>query len=170
MARDVVDDIVDEWAALRPDLDASPIGAVGRISRLSRLIDKRLAENFQRFGIEDWMYDVLATLYRSGPPYEATPGELVRRTMVTTGAITNRVDRLVDLGFVDRRPSDTDRRSNVVRLTSAGVAKVEEVAPAHLATERDVLRSLSPSAQQALVGSLRRVLVGLGDTTEESKT
>ncbi|MEO1056956.1 MAG: MarR family winged helix-turn-helix transcriptional regulator, partial [Actinomycetota bacterium] len=73
---------------------------------------------------------------------------------------------------VDRRDPARpgDRRSNVVRLTAAGVAKVEEVAPAHLATERDVLSSLSPSAQQALVGSLRRVLVGLGDTTEQSKT
>ena len=85
---------LEQWAAVRPDLDSSPIAVIGRVSRLSRLVDRRLAENFARFGLENWMYDVLATLRRGGPPYELTAGDLVRRTMVTTGAITNRIDRL----------------------------------------------------------------------------
>ena len=167
MARDVVDEIVAEWEAMRPDLDAAPIGMVGRISRLSRLIDRRLGENFARFDIEDRMYDVLATLYRGGPPHAATPGELVQRTMVTTGAITNRVDRLVGLGLVKRCPSESDRRSNVVSLTPEGIAKVEQVAPVHLAVERELSSALSPSAQRALAGSLRRLLVDLGDTATD---
>ena len=91
--QDAVDRIVGQWNAVRPDIDSSPIGVVGR-SRLSRLIDRRLAENFARFGIEAWMYDVLATLRRNGVSYELTAGELVGQSMVTTGAITNRIDRL----------------------------------------------------------------------------
>ena len=102
---------------MRPDLDSSPIGVIGRVSRLSRLVDRRLAENFARFGLENWMYDVLATLRRSGPPHELTAGMLVRRTMVTTGAITNRIDRLAERGLVARDADADDRRKVLVRLT-----------------------------------------------------
>jgi DNA-binding MarR family transcriptional regulator len=161
-ARDAVDRISDQWADVRPDLDVSPMKVIGRISRLSRLIDRRLAENFARFGIEDWMYDVLAALRRSGAPYEVTAGELVRQMMVTTGAITNRVDRLEKRGLVERAGS-TDRRKVVVRLTPAGFDLVEEVAVAHLATERDILDELSPRQQADLVKLLRRTLLSLGD-------
>src|SRR5918994_3935921 len=123
---DAVDRVIAQWDAVRPDLDNSPIGVVGRVSRLSRLIDRRLGENFARFGIENWMYDVLATLRRSGEPYELTAGELVRQTMVTTGAITNRIDRLVERGFVERARTD-DRRKVIVRLTKSGLDLVDEV-------------------------------------------
>ena len=88
---DTVDRITGQWREQRPDLDVSPIEVIGRISRLSRLIDRRLEENFARFDIEAWMYDVLATLRRGGEPYELTAGDLVRQSMVTTGAITNRI-------------------------------------------------------------------------------
>ena len=97
--------------------DVSPIEVIGRVSRLSRLIDRRLAENFARHGLENWMYDVLATLRRSGPPYELMAGELVGQTMVTTGAITNRIDRLEQRGFVERDTAQ-DRRKVIVRLTA----------------------------------------------------
>ena len=103
---------------MRPDVDLSPVAVIGRVSWLSRLVDRRLAENFARFGIEAWMYDVLATLRRSGEPYELTAGDLVRQTMVTTGAITNRIDRLEERGLVERDRTD-DRRKVVVRLTPA---------------------------------------------------
>ena len=86
--QDAVDRIVTQWHTVRPDLDSSPIGVVGRLSRLSRLIDRRLAENFATFGLENWMYDVLATLRRHGEPYELTAGELMSRSMVTTGSPT----------------------------------------------------------------------------------
>ncbi len=135
---------------------------IGRISRLSRLADRRLAENFARFGLENWMYDVLATLRRSGAPYELTAGELVRQTMVTTGAITNRVDRLEQRGLVERVAAD-DRRKVIVRLTAAGLALVDEVSPAHLATEAELLAELTPRQRDDLARLLRLVLLGLGD-------
>jgi DNA-binding MarR family transcriptional regulator len=164
--QDAVDRITSQWNTLRPDLDVSPIAVIGRVSRLSRLVDRRLAENFGRFGIESWMYDVLATLYRSGPPHELTAGELVRQTMVTTGAITNRIDRLEQRGLV-ARAGTADRRKVIVRLTAQGIALVEEVAGAHLATEREILAALSPRQQRELVRLLRTTLLELGDRAED---
>lgn len=159
---DTVDRIIQQWLTQRPTFDISPLAVVGRVSRLSRLIDRRLGENFARHGLENWMYDVLATLWRSGPPYELTAGELVAQTMVTTGAMTNRVDRLAALGLVERRPGQ-DRRTVIVHLTEAGRAKVDEVSETHMATERDILGALSPTQRDQLAGLLKKVLVSLGD-------
>jgi DNA-binding MarR family transcriptional regulator len=162
---DAVDRITSQWHAVRPDLDVSPIGVIGRVSRLSRLVDRRLAENFARHGIESWMYDVLATLRRSGAPYELTAGQLVRQTMVTTGAITNRIDRLEERGLVERARAD-DRRKVIVRLTPAGRALVDEVVGGHLATERDILATLSSRQQRELARLLRTTLLALGDAAD----
>ena len=162
-AQDAVDRIVEQWTALRPDLDSSPIGVIGRVSRLSRLVDRRLAQNFARFGLENWMYDVLATLRRSGPPHELTAGMLVRRTMVTTGAITNRIDRLAERGLVARDADADDRRKVLVRLTDAGLALVDEVAAAHMEVEREILGDLSPRQRADLADLLRVPLLTLGD-------
>jgi DNA-binding MarR family transcriptional regulator len=112
------------------------------------------------------MYDVLATLRRTGSPYELTAGELVRQSMVTTGAITNRVDRLAERGFVERRPG-VDRRTVIVRLTPAGLRLVDEVVLTHMRTEREVLESLSATQQDQLAALLRRTLVALGDVPAE---
>jgi DNA-binding MarR family transcriptional regulator len=159
---DAVDRITGQWNKVRPDVDVSPIQVIGRVSRLSRLVDRRLAENFARHGIESWMYDVLATLRRSGEPYELTAGELVRQTMVTTGAVTNRIDRLEERGLVERTRT-RDRRKVVVRLTEKGLDLVDDVVHGHMATEREILAALSPRQQRELTGLLRSVLVGLGD-------
>jgi DNA-binding MarR family transcriptional regulator len=163
--QDAVDRIVGQWNAVRPDLDSSPIGVIGRASRLSRLIDRRLAENFARFGIEAWMYDVLATLRRTGAPYELTAGELVGQSMVTTGAITNRIDRLEARGLVERTRTD-DRRKVVVRLTPRGLDVVDEVVGGHLLTEREILSSLTLRQQAELAALLRTMLLGLGDDAD----
>jgi DNA-binding MarR family transcriptional regulator len=160
--RDVVDRIVGQWQAERPDLDVSPIAVIGRISRLSRLIDRRLGENFARHGLENWMYDVLATLRRCGPPHELTAGELVGQSMVTTGAITNRIDRLADRGLVERHTAG-DRRKVIVRLTPDGLAVVDAVVESHLATEREILAVLGDRQQRELTRMLRWLLLGLGD-------
>lgn len=160
--RDAVDRITSQWEAVRPDVDVSPINVIGRVSRLSRLIDRRLAENFARYGIENWMYDVMATLRRSGEPYELTAGDLVRQTMVTTGAITNRIDRLEQRGLVERARA-ADRRKVIVRLTRQGLDIVDEVVITHMATEREILSALSPRQQQGLASLLRTTLLGLGD-------
>jgi DNA-binding MarR family transcriptional regulator len=159
---DAVDRIVGQWRIARPDLDVSPVEVIGRISRLSRLIDRRLAENFSRFGLENWMYDMLATLRRSGEPYELSAGELVRQSMVTTGAITNRIDRLEERGLVERTTTD-DRRKVIVRLTPDGLGLVEDVAIAHVATERELLAALTPRQQRELARWLRTLSLALGD-------
>ncbi len=159
---DAVDRITAEWRSVRPDLDVDPIEIVGRVSRLSRLIDRRLAENFARFDIEIWMYDVLATLRRGGEPFELTAGELVRQTMVTTGAITNRIDRLESRGLVERAAA-ADRRKVIVRLTVAGRELVDSVVAEHLAVEESMLAGLSDRQRQSMVAGLRRLLVDLGD-------
>jgi len=159
---DSVDRIVSQWRAVRPDLDSSPIEVVGRVSRLSRLIDRRLAENFARFDLENWMYDVLATLRRGGEPYELTAGQLVTQSMVTTGAITNRIDRLAARGLVERVGA-ADRRKVIVRLTPAGLALVDEVAVAHMATEAELLADLSPRQRHDLANLLHTALLTLDD-------
>ena len=160
--RDAVDRIAGQWHDVRPDVDVSPMAVIGRVSRLSRLIDRRLGENFARFGIEAWMYDVLATLRRQGEPYELTAGDLVRQTMVTTGAITNRIDRLEERGLVQRARTD-DRRKVIVRLTPEGRDLVDRVVGDHMATERHILGPLTRRQEAELARLLRTVLVGLGD-------
>ena len=160
--RDAVDRIIGQWKTVRPDVDVSPIEVIGRVSRLSRLVDRRLAHNFARHGIESWMYDVLATLRRSGEPYALAAGDLVRQTMVTTGAITNRIDRLEQRGLVERAGAD-DRRKVIVRLTAEGLAVVEEVVETHLTAERDILAALTSDEQRDLARLLRTTLLALGD-------
>lgn len=164
--RDAVDRITGEWGVVRPDVDVAPIGVIGRVSRLSRLLDRRLAENFARFGIENWMYDVLATLRRQGEPYELTAGDLVRQSMVTTGAITNRIDRLERRGLVERART-SDRRKVIVRLTSQGRELVDDIVEVHMETEREILAPLSPRQRAELIKLLRTTLLGLGDRADD---
>ena len=163
--RDTVDRIIRQWDAVRPDVDSSPIEVIGRVSRLSRLIDQHLAENFARYDLDDWMYDVVATLRRSGEPYQLTAGDLMRQCMVTTGAMTNRIDRLEQRGLVERVATD-DRRKVIVQLTKRGLDTVDEVVVAHMATEREILSSLSTRQQHELANLLRTTLVALGDHGE----
>lgn len=153
-----------EWRVVRPDLDVSPLGLIGRVSRLSRLIDRELSDNFGRFNLENWMYDVLATLRRSGEPYELTAGQLVRQSMVTTGAITNRIDRLEERGLVVRSRRH-DRRKVIVSLTPAGLEAVEELVRPHLEFESQLLSMLSEAEKVHFAVLLRKVLIGLGDNS-----
>lgn len=161
--RDAVDRIAEQWRSVRPDLDVTPMEVIGRVSRLSRHIDRRLGENFARHGIESWMYDVLATLRRSGSPYELTAGDLGGQTMITTGAMTNRIDRLEERGLVERDTAMDDRRKVIVRLTSDGLRLVDDIAVGHLDVERQMLAVLGDRERAALVGTLRKLLLGFGD-------
>lgn len=164
--RDTVDRIVSQWLNVRPDLDTSPMAVIGRLSRLARLIDRRLADNFEEYGLEGWSYDVLATLRRAGPPFERPAGELVGNTMVTTGAITNRIDRLEERGLVERART-TDRRKVIVRLTPQGVGLVDEAAGPHLEFERILLVGLEPAERETLRVLLRKLLLELGDRADD---
>lgn len=162
---DAVDEIVKQWNAQRPDLDVSSMEIIGRISRLARLAERELARSFAENELENWEFDVLATLRRSNPPHELTAGELVRATLVTTGAMTNRVDRLVARGLVERAGT-TDRRKIIVRLTQAGHELIDRAIVSHLRTEEQLLATLTPQHRSRLSNQLRALLVSLGDTAD----
>jgi DNA-binding MarR family transcriptional regulator len=162
---DAVDDLLDQWRRERPDVDVWPMGIVGRISRLSRLVDQELKEFFAGHGLERWEFDVLATLRRAGPPYALTPGALNRAAMVTSGAITNRIDRMTAKGLVERVADEEDRRSVRVRLTDRGWTMVEALVVAHVENEARMLAALSPPERDHLAGALRDLLESLGDTS-----
>lgn len=164
---DAVDEILDLWRRERPDLDADlwPMGLVGRVQRLNRLLERELKEFFAGYDLELWEMDVLLTLRRAGEPYALTPGELIKAVMVTSGAMTNRIDRLAAKGLVQREPATTDRRSVRVRLSDPARALLDEMMPAHLANETRLFTGLDPDERAQLAHLLRKALVELGDTT-----
>lgn len=162
---DAVDAIIAMWAREKPELDATPMGIVGRISRLSRLLDKELKDFFADYGLEFWEFDVLATLRRSGAPYELSPGALLRTAMVTSGAITNRVDRMEAKGLVERLRDPGDRRGVRIRLTPAGLELIDNLVPLHVANERRLLAALADDDRDTLADLLRTLATGLGDTS-----
>ncbi|MGW4895425.1 MarR family winged helix-turn-helix transcriptional regulator [Kitasatospora sp. NPDC004240] len=158
---DHVDRVVEQWGAERPDLDVSPMEVIGRLKRFTRLVDAELKRNFTAHGLDAASFDVLATLRRSGPPYRLTPTGLMQSAMVTSGAITQRLDRLAARGLVTRSPSAVDGRSQEVALTEDGHALVDQCLPDHLAAERRLLAGLDAAQQDALVGALRVLLESL---------
>ncbi|TWP37705.1 MarR family winged helix-turn-helix transcriptional regulator [Leekyejoonella antrihumi] len=160
---DTVDQIREQWADVRPELDSTPMGVIGRMSRASSLLDKSIRENFAGFDLLPGEFDVLATLRRSGSPYKLTPGVIGELTMVTSGAITNRIDRMVDKGLVKRELDPDNRRIIVVVLTRRGRELINEVIDSHVAHEIKLMESLSDGEQKQLAELLRKLLVGLGD-------
>jgi DNA-binding MarR family transcriptional regulator len=156
--RDEVDDLVEAWAAQRADLDLAPVAVFSRISRLARHLDLARREAFTAHGIESWEFDVLAALRRAGAPYELSPGRLLRETLVTSGTMTNRVDRLAARGFVERHPDPEDRRGVIVRLTGEGKTAVDGAFEALLEAERSFLEDLPHAEQQQLAALLRTLL------------
>ncbi|SFC31040.1 DNA-binding transcriptional regulator, MarR family [Nocardioides terrae] len=156
--RDEVDDLAEAWARERPDLDLAPVAVFSRLSRLSRHLDLARREAFTAQGIEPWEFDVLAALRRAGSPYELSPGRLLRETLVTSGTMTNRVDRLATRGFVERYPDPEDRRGVLVRLTPEGKAAVDGAFTSLLEAERGFLTDLTPRQQSELADLLRKLL------------
>ncbi|MEU5945572.1 MarR family transcriptional regulator [Micromonospora sp. NPDC047465] len=161
---DHVDRVLAQWAAQRPDLDASPMGVFGRLSRLSRLVGAELHRTFSAHGLDAASFDVLATLRRSDPPHRLTPTQLMHSSMVTSGAVTQRLDRLEARNLVTRTRSDTDGRAVQVGLTDEGLALIDRVLPDHVATENRLLAALTPAQRDTLADTLRTLLESLGDT------
>jgi len=159
--QDAVDRILCQWARERPDLDLSPMGIIGRISRIERLLDPRLVSVFRKFGLERWSFDVLASLRRSGPPYELTPTQLFSSLMLTSGAITYRIDEMVKKGFVMRTPDPEDRRGQRIRLTDLGQETLDAALAAHVMNEFRILEHLSVEERTHLSSLLRQLLLGL---------
>ncbi|MGV1007994.1 MAG: MarR family winged helix-turn-helix transcriptional regulator [Dermatophilaceae bacterium] len=154
---DDVDRVVSAWQHERPDLDVSPLHVLSRITRLARHMDRARSLAFAGHQLEGWEFDVLAALRRAGAPYRLSPGQLVAETLVTSGTMTNRVDRLQQRGWVRRSPAPDDRRGVIVELTEAGRHVVDAALADLLAQERELLVSLSDAERQDLAGLLRRL-------------
>jgi DNA-binding MarR family transcriptional regulator len=159
--RDGVDTIIEQWRRERPELDHAPIGVVGRISRLAREIEPRLEAVYAEHGLEPGWHDVLATLRRTGPPFQLRPTELAGTLMLTSSGTTKRLDRLERAGLIERSPDPGDRRGVVITLTAEGRALIDRVTEAHLANERRILAALGERDQQRLADLLRKLLLGL---------
>jgi DNA-binding MarR family transcriptional regulator len=161
-SEDAVDLILEQWQRERPDLDCSPMGIIGRITQLQREVYLAQRATFARHGLDAPSFDVLAALRRIGEPYQLTPTALMRTALVTSGAITQRLDRLEERGLITRERSEDDGRAVVVTLTTAGRAALDKALPDHLETERRLLDGLSSTDLAHLADLLRRLLVGLG--------
>jgi len=153
--QDEVDRIIAAWETERPDLDVSPLAVLSRISRLDRHLDRARRSAFAANHLEPWEFDVLSALRRAGQPYTLSPGALVTQTMVTSGTMTNRIDRLESRGLVVRRPSPDDRRAVLVELTEPGRELVDLAFSALLEIEHRVLEVLNDSSQLELANMLR---------------
>lgn len=156
--RDEVDAIVTAWSTVRPDLDASPLHVLSRISRIARRLDQARSSVFTEHQLEGWEFDVMSALRRAGEPFQLSPGALVQQTLVTSGTMTNRVDRLEKRGYVARRPSPSDRRGVLVQLTPAGLTVVDAAFDALLAHERRLLAGMDDAGRAELAGALRALL------------
>ena len=162
-ARDEVDLLVSAWERERPDLDVTPMEVLSRVSRLARHLDRQRSSAFAAHGLEAWEFDVLAALRRSGRPYSLSPGQLLRETMVTSGTMTNRVDRLAARGLVARENHPEDRRGVLVTLTASGKETVDAALSDLLRAEQDILSRLSTTEQDRLAVSLRSLLLPYDD-------
>lgn len=161
MTTDRVDEILQQWRTERPDLDPSPIGIIGRLSRATRAIESRLAEVYDELGLSDGEFDVLVTLRRNGPPFRLSPGQLARETMLTSGGTTKRLDRLEAAGLIRRSPDPSDGRGRTVELTREGVALMDAGMPRHVANEERVLAGLSSTERDQLAALLRTLVISL---------
>jgi DNA-binding MarR family transcriptional regulator len=155
---DAIDRIAEQWARERPDLDVSPIDIIGRISRLSGLLEKSIEETFASFGLGRGGFDVLAALRRAGEPYRLSPTELYNSLLISSGAMTNRIDRLEQIGLVERTPDPGDRRGVSVGLTPKGKKLIDVAAERHYTNERKLLRGLSADERDTLSQLLRKLL------------
>ena len=142
--QDEVDRLVEAWNTERPDLDVSPLQVLSRVSRLARHLDRARRAVFADHDLESWEFDVLTALRRAGSPYQLSPGRLLRATLVTSGTMTNRIDRLAAAGLVERHPDPQDKRGVQVRLTDAGRRRVDAAFADLLEREQAILDVLGP--------------------------
>ncbi|MGO1318564.1 MAG: MarR family winged helix-turn-helix transcriptional regulator [Cellulomonadaceae bacterium] len=161
-APDEVDRIVAAWRRERPDLDVAPLTVLSRVSRLARHLDLARRGAFARHELEPWEFDVLSALRRAGAPYRLSPGALLTQTLVTSGTMTNRIDRLAAHGLVQRMPSPDDRRGVLVCLTELGLARVDAAMADLLAVESSLLAPID-DADSTRLANLLRSLVGQFD-------
>jgi DNA-binding MarR family transcriptional regulator len=161
--RDEVDELLEAWGRERADLDLAPVAVFSRISRLARRLELARRDAFATHGMEEWEFDVLAALRRAGAPYELSPGRLVRETLVTSGTMTNRIDRLSARSWVERHPDPDDRRGVIVRLTPEGRTSVDAAFAALLEAEQALLEAIPERDRDRLAVLLRQLLAPFAD-------
>jgi DNA-binding MarR family transcriptional regulator len=155
---DEVDELVAGWRAERPDLDVEPLQVLSRVWRLAKHLDRARGAAFEARGLQAWGFDVLSALRRQGPPYQLSPGALLRATLVTSGTMTNRIDRLAASGLVSRHPDPQDKRGVLVVLTDSGRAAVDAALADLLRKERELLTGLDGRQRRELADLLRILL------------
>jgi DNA-binding MarR family transcriptional regulator len=158
---DHMDAIEEAWRRERPDVDVRPLVLLGRLFRTAALADARLGERLAGHDLQPGWFDLLAALRRSGEPYELNPTQLMRATMLSSGGMTKRIDRLVDEGLIERRPDPNDRRGTLVRLTARGRKLIDEALTVHVAHEAALLSRLTAHERSILDGILRKLLAQL---------
>jgi len=154
---DEVDRIVGAWSRERPDLDFAPLQVLSRVGRLAKHLDRARRAAFEASGLDSWEFDVLSALRRAGDPYQLSPKALLLQTLVSSGTMTNRIDRLVERELVERRTDPHDGRGILVVLTAEGLARVDAAISTLLTSEAEVLDNLSSTEQERLAGLLRKL-------------
>jgi len=156
---DDVDRIVDDWSRERPDLDFAPLHVLSRIDRLARHLERARRGAFLSSGLEPWEFDVLAALRRAGEPYRLSPKALLQQTLVSSGTMTNRIDRLVQRRLVERHTDPHDGRGVLVAMTERGRERVDNAIAELLEDEAALLALLSPAERERLSALLKRLSV-----------
>jgi len=159
MESDPVDKILAQWQQERPDLDVSPMGIIGRLIRLAKHLEQAIQETFSEFGLTVGEFDVLATLRRSGHPYQLSPTQLFNTLMVSSGTMTHRIDRLEQAALVQRLPDLSDRRGTQIKLTDKGFDVIEKAVEDHVVNEHCILSVLDVTEREVLTQLLRKLLV-----------
>jgi DNA-binding MarR family transcriptional regulator len=156
MESDAVDKILEQWQRQRPDLDASSMGVIGRIARLTKHLDRSVLKTVSEFGLNLGEFDVLATLRRSG---QLSPTDLFSALMISSGTITHRIDRLEKAELVKRIPDPSDRRGTLIVLTDKGLNLIEKAVDAHVANANYIVSILEESERESLMRLLRKLLL-----------
>jgi len=164
-APDEGDRSVAAWQRERPDLDFTPLQVLSRVGRLARLLDRARRQAFSRSKLEAWEFDVLAALRRAGAPFQLSPKQLLQQTLVSSGAMTNRIDRLVESGLVVRRDDPNDGRGVLVEMTPVGLTRVDAAITRLIDAEAAILAGLTRAEQKKLAESLRRLGSSLDEVT-----
>jgi DNA-binding MarR family transcriptional regulator len=152
---DEVDRIVDAWSRERPDLEFAPLQVLSRVGRLSSHLDRARREAFSTSDLDSWEFDVLSALRRAGAPYQLSPKALLQQTLVSSGTMTNRIDRLVERGLVQRRTDPNDGRGILVVMTHKGQTSVDSAISTLLVAESELLARLAPADRDRLAALLR---------------
>ncbi len=164
---DEVDRIVEDWSRERPDVDFAPLQVLSRVARLGKHLDRARRQAFAASGLEPWEFDVLAALRRAGTPYQLSPKALLQQTLVSSGTMTNRIDRLVGRRLVERRTDPHDGRGVLVVMTGRGAEAVDAAISELLAGEAELLEGLSKADQERLATLLRKLSLDFDEQAAE---